>query len=425
MNVPSRWQSLLRSVVSSLAAVSLALVILAVAAGFSFAPIDARPAPPQTRILFLGNSYTYFNNLPGILVKLAAARGKKVDVLMHAPGGWRLKDHWEKGNGRAALREQRWDFVVLQDQSTLGTNFYVDGKPRVSSDEMFRPHADQWTAEVRKAGAVPIFYLTWARKASPQDQAALNSAYIRAAKASDARVAPVGTAWARVRREDPTIDLFLPDGSHPSPAGSYLAACTFYAALFNESPVGLPATIDGAPVNPETGVTETARPGLLVEISPEIARVLQDAAWDAWKDTARPGFFDVAPVAPPAPARLPTGLPLSPERLAGTWAGSFELYPASRTSMVLRLAHATTGWSGRLELKYHSADAADQSLDLGDVHVSERGISFENPAAWQGLVMRFRGVSPRAGVLQGMVEAARADAATPMHLLGSWELRRQ
>jgi hypothetical protein len=129
--------------------------------------------------------------------------------------------------------------------------------------------------------------------------------------------------------------------------------------------------------------------------------------------------------APPAPARLPAGLPLNPERLAGTWAGSFELYPALRTGMVLHRAHATTGWSGRLELKYHSADAADQSLDLGDLHVSERGISFENPAAWQGLVMRFRGVSPRAGLLQGTVEAARADAANPMRLLGSWELRRQ
>jgi hypothetical protein len=402
-----------------------AFVILAIAMGFGRAPIDARLAPPPARILFLGNSYTYFNNLPGILVKLAAARGRKVEVLMRAPGGWRLKDHWEKGDSRAALREQRWDFVVLQDQSTLGTNFYIDAKPRVSSDEMFRPYADAWTAEVRKTGAISVFYLTWARKASPQDQAALNSAYVRAAKANDARVAPVGIAWARVRREDPTIDLFLPDGSHPSPAGSYLAACTFYAALFNESPVGMPATIDGAPVNPETGVPEPARPGLLVDISPDVARVLQDAAWEAWKETAKPGFWDMAPVPPPAPALLPAGLPLNSERLAGTWAGSFELYPALQTSMVLRLTRTSAGWSGRLELKYHSADAADQSLELDDLQVSERGISFANPAGWQGLVMRFRGVSTRAGLLRGSVEATRTDAGNPMRLLGSWELRRQ
>ena len=88
------------------------------------------PAQPSgaTRILFIGNSYTYFNNLPEIFAKLAQAghRGK-IETRMVAPGGWRLKDHWEKGTARKSLNHERWDFVVLQDQSTLGMHYLGQG----------------------------------------------------------------------------------------------------------------------------------------------------------------------------------------------------------------------------------------------------------------------------------------------------------
>jgi hypothetical protein len=398
---------------------------LTIGAGFSLAPIDARQAPLATRVLFIGNSYTYYSNLPEILTKLAAARRQKVEALMVAPGGLRLKDHWDRGSSLAALHGRQWDYVVLQEQSMLGVSYYLDGKARVSSDEVFRPYAEKWAAEVHAVGAVPIFYLTWARKASPEDQPRLNSAYIRAAKAGDARVAPVGMAWAEVRREAPSIDLFLQDGSHPSAAGSYLAACTLYAALFNQSPVGLPATISGVPTNVDTGALEPSKTVVLVGIDPDTARVLQDAAWDAWKATAKPGFFDVAPVAPPTIAPLPTGMPLSPALIAGTWKGSFALYPSSRTDMVLRLDHGAAGWKGRLELRYHVKEARDQAFDLADLEVAGREMSFTNPSARQSVVMRFRGVAPRAGVLRGTVDASGASADSPLHLQGTWELRKQ
>ena len=399
--------------------------LLTIVAGFGLAAIGADQAQPATRVLFIGNSYTYFNNLPEMFARLAAARGRKVETFMVAPGGWRLKDHWEKGGGLAALHGSRWDFVVLQDQSTLGVSYYVDGTARVSSDEVFRPYADKWAAEIRKAGAVPVFYLTWARKATPEDQAALNSAYIRAAKAGEARVAPVGMAWAEVRREDPSIELFFADGSHPSATGTYLAACEMYAAIFRASPVGLPAAISGVPANLDTGAPEPGKTAVLVELDPETARLLQDAAWQAWTRTTKPGFFDVAPVAPPTVGPLPAGIRMTPGQLEGAWTGSFALYPSFRTDMVLRLNHDDQGWRGRLELKYQAKDAADQAFDLGDLQVGEREISFTNPAGWQGLVMRFRGVSPRAGVLRGTVDATRPNADSPVRLQASWELRRQ
>jgi len=238
-------------------------------------------------------------------------------------------------------------------------------------------------------------------------------------------VAPVGIAWAEVRRERPSIELFFSDGSHPSAAGSYLAACTLYAALFNRSPVGLPGTISGVPVNPETGAPELAQTAVLVDVRPDVALVLQNAAWRAWEETSKPRFFNVAPVMAPTVAPLPAGMPLSPEHVAGTWKGSFALYPSFRTDMVLRLDHDRTGWKGHLELKYNVKDAADQSFGLGDLQVNEREMTFTNPNAWQDLVMRFRGVNTRAGHLRGTVDATRPNADSPVRLLGSWELRKQ
>jgi len=89
-------------------------------------------AKPQqsdtTRVLFIGNSYTYFNNLPEVFARLAeAGHHGRVETRMVAPGGWRLKDHWEKGSARQLLDAEKW-IVVLQDQSSLGWTIGSRGK---------------------------------------------------------------------------------------------------------------------------------------------------------------------------------------------------------------------------------------------------------------------------------------------------------
>ena len=244
---------------------------------------QAQPAARPLRLLFIGNSYTYVNNLPEMFAKLAEAGHQQVETLMVAPGGWRLQDHWDKGEAPKILHGGRWDYVVLQEQSLLGTNFLLNGKPRVKNDEVFRPWADKWAAEISKAGARPVFYLTWARKGTPEDQSVLTDAYMRAAKANQALVAPVGIAWAAVRQQHPSIDLFYTDGSHPSAAGTYLAACTFYATIFRASPVGLPAKITGHRVNLDTAQVEADRTAVLVDLAPGDAQALQAAAWAAWQ----------------------------------------------------------------------------------------------------------------------------------------------
>src|SRR5262245_23227206 len=87
----------------------LAALLLTASAG-------ARAAPggdPTARVLFVGNSYTYFNDLPEMLAALAAAGGHALETRMVAPGGWRLRDHFEGGEALGVLRAEHWDFVVL------------------------------------------------------------------------------------------------------------------------------------------------------------------------------------------------------------------------------------------------------------------------------------------------------------------------
>lgn len=393
------------------------------------APQEKQARPHSIRVLFIGNSYTYVNNLPEIVTRLAEyGHQPKVETMMVAPGGWRLKDHWDRGETLKALRDGKWDYVVLQEQSLLGVSYYLEGKPRIAGDEIFKSYAGKWAEEIRRAGAVPIFYLTWARKATPEDQGALNYAYISAAKTSAAQVAPVGMAWARVREQEPLLELFMTDGSHPSPAGSYLAGCVFYATLFHRSPVGLPGEISGIPVNLDTGRAEPEKRAVLADLPADRAELLQAAAWAATQRLIRSGGYAKAAPAPvPAPAPLPVGKQLSVAGLEGTWSGNLLFYPPPflPVEMVLQLHREGPDWKGRLQIKFHSKEQADESFDLDDLSVGERELTFTDPGGRQNLKVHFRGVSTRANELRGIADAASESASSPLRLAGTWRLRRK
>jgi hypothetical protein len=339
-----------------------------------------------TRILFIGNSYTYFNDLPDMVSNLARYRNQcTVQTRMVAPGGWRLKDHWEKGIARQLLDAEKWNFVVLQEQSTLGMNYWVEGKDHVNSDAVFRPYAEKWAAAVQAKGAMPVFFLTWAEKNAPEDQSALSYAYARAAKETRSLLAPVGLAWEAVRRDQPQIGLFYEGhGSHPSPAGSYLAACVFYAAIFHQNPLGLPSKIIGTPVNLDTEKPETEKTATLVDLKANDAEILQTEAWNTWQQIVRNGGYpDISPPRAPSVQPLPAGLPLSGPDLEGTWEGNILFYPVGSVDMVLHVQNRQNV-KARLEIKYHSRDFPDESIELSDFRVmaEARSESAELLGSW-------------------------------------------
>jgi hypothetical protein len=202
---------------------------------------DVGTGTPCIRVLFIGNSYTYVNDLPNAFAQLASAGGHLVETGMQAQGGWSLADHEKDPASINAINTASWNFVVLQEQSE------APAVPQWRTSQM-DPAARALVQQIKQKGSVPLFFMTWAHRdglpsAGLQDFASMQfqieDGYLQIANALDVAVAPVGYAWWQLRIKNPDIDLWQSDGSHPNEKGTYLAACVFYAAIFRESPEGL------------------------------------------------------------------------------------------------------------------------------------------------------------------------------------------
>jgi hypothetical protein len=152
-------------------------------------------SPSPLRVLFVGNSLTATNDLPGIVAALGkASRFRDVEVRTLAPGGWAIEDHWRLGEAPRVLAAQRWNAIVLQQGPSA-------------------------------LPASQVNLRTWATKI---------------ARAARAELYPAGDAWRAAWKRHPKLPLYGSDGFHPSRLGSYLAAVVIYAGLVKASPVGLP-----------------------------------------------------------------------------------------------------------------------------------------------------------------------------------------
>jgi hypothetical protein len=187
------------------------------------------------RILFVGNSFTSRNNLPGLLKGLAAARGITIEHKLISAGGASLRQHLNAGKALDAIANGGYDTVVLQEQSTLP----------IKSPDRFRESARDFHEAIAAAGARTALYLTWARRNAPETQRVLTDAYGGAAVELGATLVPVGMIWERFLAEHDEPALHDADNSHPALAGSYLAACVFLIALLDEDPVGIDTPVKG------------------------------------------------------------------------------------------------------------------------------------------------------------------------------------
>lgn len=193
------------------------------------------------RVLFVGNSLTYVNDLPNTFSALASSGGHQVEVAMIAEGGAHLYDHASATNFLTMLTSSQWDYVVLQEQSQLPAIEYS----RIN--DMY-PAIRTLTKQAKDNNAQPILFQTWARQGgSPENgmpnyesmQYEVDQGYLRIANELNIPTAYVGLAWFRALKEHPQLQLWQEDGNHPTEQGTYLAACIFYVTLFHETPVGL------------------------------------------------------------------------------------------------------------------------------------------------------------------------------------------
>jgi hypothetical protein len=187
------------------------------------------PTVPPAHILFIGNSYTDINGgLDALLAGLAPSASTKRLAL----GGYTLQGHWAAAKAIEEIRKGGWSCVVLQEQS----------QTPVLAPQLFDTYVRGFAEENRRSGATTVLLMTWERPdsvGSGVTTANLAAACTQIGAEVGARVAPAGLAFAAAQRERPDIVLCSPDG-HPTPEGSYLAACVLYGTIYRRSPVGTP-----------------------------------------------------------------------------------------------------------------------------------------------------------------------------------------
>ena len=184
-------------------------------------------------VLFVGNSYTYFWNLPQHVASMARTQNIPMVTRQSTNGGVTLANHWKGERDlrtQSLIRDGKFDHVVLQDNSLW---------PLMYADTTLK-YGELLGKLISGNGGKALIYLTWGRKGNPLIQPVNNKVYQKLAQRINAEIVPVGPAWMKAEELDPTIELYDPDGSHPSAVGTYLTACVFYAVITDKSPVGLP-----------------------------------------------------------------------------------------------------------------------------------------------------------------------------------------
>jgi hypothetical protein len=250
----------------------------------------ASPAPAQTRpkileagverpasAIFIGNSFFYYNNSLHNYVRLLLlsaepqARFRATSVTISGSGSdWHDVESYFRPNALGSYsfdannnivfnrNERLFDLAIMMDCSQCPIH------PQLKA--VFREYARKHSDTVRKHGAKPVWFMSWAYADKPEMTAELAEAYTQAGNDNDAFVIPAGLAFARALRQRPDLVLYAPDKRHPSVAGTYLAATTVYAALFKRSPAGLPYTAG---------------------LDAQSAALLQATAWDTVQDYFR------------------------------------------------------------------------------------------------------------------------------------------
>ena len=206
------------------------VVALALAVG---AACGDEPTPPgggaDLRVLFLGNSLTYTNDLPQMLRQLAAEDGRSIETRDASQANFALEDHWQASLSRAALNDGPWDVVIMQQ----GPSSLPQNRANLVT------WTGVWAEAIRADGAVPALYMVWpdaSRLAFFDD---VSTSYQVAADSAGTALYPAGEAWRAAWARDSTLALYGPDDFHPSVAGTYLAALTIYRGLTGREPPSL------------------------------------------------------------------------------------------------------------------------------------------------------------------------------------------
>lgn len=193
--------------------------------------------PGPTRILFVGNSLTYSNDLPAMVCAMARSSGRQVTCESVAKPDYGLEEHWNERAARQAIA-RGWDVVVLQQGPSA----------LPESRRLLIDFTRRFDAEIEKAGARTALFMVWPSLARRGDFPGVSQSYAAAARDVSGLLLPAGDAWRAAWAVDPALPLYGPDGFHPSPMGTYLSALVIYEQIFAAPPPAVPVPATAQPV---------------------------------------------------------------------------------------------------------------------------------------------------------------------------------
>ncbi len=181
------------------------------------------------RVLFVGNSYVYYNNLSQMIGLITDSMSTKIICKKSTVGGANLGEHWKGLRGlksKELIATNKFDIVVVQDNSMWPIQY---------KDSLYL-YGQLFCNYIQQVGAKPYLYSTWAREKTPETQPLISEVYQTLASKAGATVVPVGDSWALARKTNSTMNLFHSDGSHPSNLGTFLIALSFIKKITGRLP---------------------------------------------------------------------------------------------------------------------------------------------------------------------------------------------
>jgi hypothetical protein len=192
------------------------------------------PGTPQVRVLLIGNSLTYYNDMPGLLQQLSKHEKAPIYVEQDTFPLRKLSGAWNGGGPLKRIRNGHWDYVVLQEYSNL---------PLVDLDESLK-YFMLFNDEVKRSGAKTIIFQNWTREGSEGEFGKMQAAYKTIQQRTGGTLAPIGPAVRDITRNRPDIELLV-DDRHPSEAASYLTACVLYNVIYGKKAESLAMDLPG------------------------------------------------------------------------------------------------------------------------------------------------------------------------------------
>lgn len=218
------------------------LLVSVCALGCLRGPVALEPLPPGgIRVLFIGNSLTYYNDLPGTVAALAITTGDTIRARSVSFPDYALVDHLRQGSAVTAIKSDKWNYVVLQQGPS---SLQVNRDSLIDMTKLF-------DASIKQAGAKTALFSVWPQTSNYSTFPRAIESYRLAALAVGGVYLPVGAAWQTALDENSSLPLYSNDGLHPSELGTYLAALVMYERFTGKDArlLSAEASVGGRPIS--------------------------------------------------------------------------------------------------------------------------------------------------------------------------------